>query len=80
MSHKLTAILYADGTEVRIGDEVDFDGEPGTVIELLASREEVAAAGMLEPGVGFKTDRLGEVWQSPRDRGWDGIKLLKRGT
>lgn len=80
MSHGETVILYADGTEVCVGDAVDFDGEHGTVIELLASPEEFAAAGFREPAVGFKTDRLGEVWQSPCDRGWDGIKLLQRVT
>jgi hypothetical protein len=79
MSHEVNVILYADGTDARLGDAVDFDGEPATVIELLQITDEIAAAGFREQAVGFKTSRLGGVWQSPCDRGWDGIKLLERG-
>jgi len=49
-----------------------FDGDPGTVIEILETKEHIVDAGMDEHAVGFRTARFGAVNQSPNDRGWDG--------
>jgi hypothetical protein len=81
MSDERHVIFYADGGQVHPGDRVDFDGDPATVTEILATPEQLAQAGMGEakPVVGFMTSSLGEVFQSPADRGWDGVRLLRRG-
>lgn len=80
MSYEPAVIRYADGAELLVEDRVVFDGEPATVSVILATPEQVAAAEMLEPAVGFITASMGEIFQSPADRGWDGIKLLGRRT
>jgi hypothetical protein len=71
-------ICYFDGQPVQLGDSVDFDGEPATVIEVIESQKEASAMGLPEPMVGFQTDRLGAVYEAPTDHGWDGIVLLAR--
>ena len=71
-------LYYFDGRPVRLGDEVDFDGEPGTVVQIIETSEQQRDAGMDFQAVGFQTARLGEVYQSPVDRGWDGIVLINR--
>jgi hypothetical protein len=73
-------LFYFDGRPVQLADSVNFDGEPGTVIEIIESKEQQIEEGLDEPMVGFQTDRWGAVYQSPIDRGWDGIVLLKRGS
>jgi hypothetical protein len=70
-------ISYHDGKEVRVGDHVDLDGDPAIVFEVLG-HEAAAAEGFDEPLVGFRTERHGEIHQSPSDRGWDAIRLTKR--
>ena len=64
--------------EVRIGDEVDLDGTPATVFDILETVKQMHQCGFEEPTVGFKTKRYGEIYQSTRDPGWDEIVLLKR--
>ncbi|HZZ27193.1 MAG TPA: hypothetical protein VFE46_04230 [Pirellulales bacterium] len=71
-------ICYFDGQPVQLGDSVDFDGEPATVMEIIQTQEQATAEGLPEPMVGFQTERLGAVYQAPSDRGWDGIILLSR--
>jgi hypothetical protein len=71
-------LFYFDGRPVQIGDSVDFDGERRTVIEIIETKKQQINAGFDEPAVGFETDRLSEIYQSPGDRGWDGIVLIKR--
>ena len=68
---------YFDLQEVRMGDVVDFDGEPGIVIEILESSYEVAEAAMDCPAVGFLTENLGRVYQSTTDCGWESISLVR---
>lgn len=71
-------LYYFDSQDVRLGDLVDFDGEPGVVIEILETAYEVAEAGMDGPAVGFLTERLGRVFQSTADCGWESIALVRR--
>ena len=78
MTHGVSEVRYAGGALVSVGDHVDFDGEPAIVVELLTTPEQIAANGLGEPVVVFMATHLGEVCQSPTDRGWDGVKLLKR--
>jgi hypothetical protein len=71
-------LYYCDSQEVRIGDVVDFDGQPAVVIELLETAYEVAETGLDGPAVGFLTERLGRVYESTTDRGWESIALVRR--
>jgi hypothetical protein len=71
-------LFYFDGQPVQIGDMVDFDGEPGTVIEILEDAQRLSAAGLVVPAAGFSTERLGAVYQSPSDRGWESVVLIRR--
>jgi hypothetical protein len=71
-------ICYIDGQSVQLGDSVDFDGEPATVIDILETQERALTKGFSEPIVGFQTKSLGAVYQAPSDRGWDAILLLSR--
>jgi hypothetical protein len=71
-------ICYSDGQPVELGDIVDFDGESASVIEIIETEQQATAEGLPEPAVGFKTDNFAAVYQSPNDRGWDGVKLLLR--
>lgn len=71
-------ITYEDGQPVHVGDFVDLDGMPATVIVIVESQEEIVATGLQEPCVGFMTERLGKIFQAPSDSGWDGIILVSR--
>jgi hypothetical protein len=71
-------LYYSDSPEVRLGDLVDFDGEPGVVIEILETAYEVATAEMDGPAVGFLTESLGRVYESTTDRGWESVSLVRR--
>ncbi len=71
-------LRYADGQEVALGDEVDFDGEPGHVIAIHEHESDFQALGMSEPVVGFKTPTYPEIYHAPADPGWDGIVLIRR--
>jgi hypothetical protein len=70
--------FYFDGRPVQLADFVNFDGEPATVIDIVETEQQQITKGFDEPIIGFRTERLGAVYQSPTDRGWDGIVLLKR--
>ncbi len=71
-------IRYFDGQFVELGDHVDFDGEPGTVVDIAEGTEQFTALGMEEPVVGFSTAQYPVTYQSPADLGWDGIVLVCR--
>ena len=71
-------LYYFDSQEVRLGDLVDFDGEPGVVIEILETAYEVAEADMDGPAVGFLTKRLGRVYESTTECGWESVSLVRR--
>ena len=72
-------LRYADGQDVRVGDEVDFDGTPATVFDIVESAADMQRVAASEQSVGFKTKEYGEVYQSIIDRGWDEtIVLLRR--
>lgn len=60
-------ISYADGTEARVGDLVDMDGQPA-VVEAVIGRAEVERGvwGVTEPGLMFRTDITLHV---PNERG-----------
>ncbi len=73
-------IRYCSGTDVRIGDCVDLDGTPAMVVEIIETDEQLKTTGLPKPMVAFATDKWGEICQSPTDRGWDGVILLKRAT
>jgi hypothetical protein len=71
-------LQYFDAQQVRMGDVVDFDGQPGVVIEILETAYEVAEAELDSPAVGFLTESLGRVYQSIDDAGWESIVLVRR--
>jgi len=71
-------LRYADGQEVKVGDEVDFDGEPGTVIAIVEEERDFQDLAMSEPVVGFTTKTWPEIYHSPTDLGWDGVVLIRR--
>jgi hypothetical protein len=71
------AATYATGELVEVGDIVDFDGTPGTVLEVMDTPE--AMAGWLtEPCVLFDTKRDGQLLQSTLDSGWNEVVFLSR--
>ena len=72
------SLTYHDGQPVQLFDRVDFDGTPGTVLDIIDTAEQQASWGLKEPMVFFDTERHGQVLQSPCDRGWDGVILLGR--
>ena len=73
-------LCYSDGQDIRIGDEVDFDGMPATVFDIVKSAEDMQRTAFSEKAVGFKTNEYGEIYQSIVDPAWDEtIVLLRRG-
>jgi len=73
-------ITYADGTIAQIGDNVDFDGYPAVVDDVIDSPELTAKWGLVkdEYGLMFKADQFGLVFEGPNSSSWDSIVLLSR--
>lgn len=73
-------IAYADGAEARVGDKVDYDGEPSIVDEVIDSAEQCAEWGLAERGLMFKNAAFGFVFESVDSPAWDSIVFLGRET
>jgi hypothetical protein len=73
-------IAYADGTEARIGDRVDYDGEPSIVEAVLDSTEQCASWGLPERGLMFKNAAFGLVFEPVGSSTWESVVFLGRGS
>jgi hypothetical protein len=69
-------IAYADGTEARVGDRVDYDGEPSTVEAILDSAEQCAAWGLTERGLMLKNAAFGLVFEPVDSSTWETVVFL----
>lgn len=76
----MESVKYSCGTEVRVGDSVDFDGDPGVVEDVLATGKEWDRWGLNERGVMFRTDGLGLVFEPESSICWPETVFLKRAT
>jgi len=56
-------ISYSDGTVARVGDQVDFDGEPTVVEAVIDSEEQRAEQGLTDRGCVFKTKSFRLVFE-----------------
>jgi hypothetical protein len=73
-------IAYADGTEARVGDRVDYDGEPSTVEAILDTAEQCADWGLSERGLMFKNAAFGLVFEPVDSESWGATVFLGRGA
>jgi hypothetical protein len=71
-------IAYADGTEARLGDSVNYDGEPSTVEAILDSSDHCATWGLAERGMMFKNATFGLVFEPVDSSAWERIEFLGR--
>ena len=71
-------IQYADGTDARVGDRVDYDGEPSIVEAILDSAEECAAWGLTERGLMLKNAAFGLVFEPADKSTWESLVFLGR--
>jgi hypothetical protein len=71
-------ITYDDGTEVQIGDQVDYDGEPSTVDAIIDTAEECEYWGLKETGIMFKNASFGLVFEPVESSTWNAIIFLGR--
>jgi hypothetical protein len=71
-------IVYADGTEARVGDRIDYDGEPSVVEAVLDSAEQCADWGLTERGLMFKNATFGLVFEPVTSSTWDAVVFLDR--
>jgi hypothetical protein len=72
-------ISYADGTEAKVGDHVDYDGVPSVVDVILDSPEQCAEWGVSDRGLMFKNAVFGLVFEPVDASTWDAIVFLHRG-
>jgi hypothetical protein len=72
-------INYADGTEAKTVDHVDYDGEPSVVDAIVDSPEQCADWGLTDRGLMFKNAAFGLVFESVDSSTWDAIVFLHRG-
>ena len=73
-------IMYADGTEARVGDDVDYDGESSIVYAVLDSAEECAEWGLTDRGLMFKNGAFGLVFEAVESSTWESVVFLRRGA
>jgi hypothetical protein len=73
-------IRYADGTDARVGDRVDYDGEPSTVEDVLDSAARCAEWGVAEQGLMFKNKKYGLVFEPANSLMWEAVVFLGRGA
>jgi hypothetical protein len=73
-------IAYADGTEARVGDRVDYDGEPSVVEAILDSAEQCAHWGLIERGLMFKNAAFGLVFEPVHSLTWESVVFIERRT
>ena len=71
-------IVYADGTKARVGDRVDYDGEPSIVEAVLDSAEQCAIWGLSERGLMFKNAVFGLVFEAVDSSTWSSVVFLGR--
>ncbi len=71
-------IDYADGTEARIGDRVDFDRISAAVVHVIETVEDQKRWGLNEPGLMFNTKEMGWVFEPMDTSCWDSILFLSR--
>jgi hypothetical protein len=71
-------ISYADGREARIGDRVDYDGEPAIVEDVIDSDSKRSDWGLDDFGLMLKTERYGLMFEPVRSIAWDALVLLGR--
>ncbi len=71
-------VTYADGTEARIGDQVDLDGDLATVVDVIDDADGYARSGINEDGLMFDVEPGGYVFQAADTISWDAILFLKR--
>jgi hypothetical protein len=73
-------IRYADGTDARVGDRVDYDGEPSTVEAVLDSAARCAEWGVAVQGLMFKNKTFGMVFEPAGSLTWESVVFLGRGA
>ena len=73
-------IIYADGTEAKIGDKLDADGEHAEVEAIIYTDQEQASWGVKEPGLMLKGKSFGLMFQPLNSIDWDAIVFLSRGV
>ena len=71
-------ICYVDGSEVRGGDRVDYDGWQAVVHEVIDTPEKSREWGLKEQGVMFETEEAGLVFENSQNSTWQAIRLLGR--
>jgi hypothetical protein len=71
-------IAYADGNETRVGDRVDFDGEPALVEDVIDSDSKRSDWGLEDFGLMLKTEHYGLVFKPVNSIAWDALVLLGR--
>lgn len=73
-------IAYADGTEARVGDQVNYDDENSVVEAILDSAEQPGDWGLIERGLMLKNAAFGLVFEPAHSSTWDSVVFLGRGT
>jgi hypothetical protein len=71
-------IAYLDGTEARVGDRVEYDGEPSIVEAVVDTPDECAAWGLTERGLMFKNATFGLVSEAVGSPTWESVVYLGR--
>lgn len=72
-------IVYADGVEARVGDQVDYDGEPSVVEATIDTPEQCAEWGVAEPGLLLTNAVFGSVFVHAASPCWASVLFHGRG-
>jgi hypothetical protein len=73
-------IVYADGTEVQVGDRVDYDGDPSIVEAVIDSVDACEEWGLTQRGLMFKNATFGLVFEPVSSLTWHAIRFIGRGA
>jgi len=72
-------LRYTSGVEIQKGDLVDFDGDPAVVEDVIITRNDQENWGLDEPGVMFKTESMGLIFEPANSACWPETVFLERG-
>jgi hypothetical protein len=73
-------IAYADGTEAKVGDRVEYDGESSIVEAVIDSADQCAEWGFPQRGLMLKNATFGLVFEPVGAITWDAVEFLGRGA
>lgn len=78
LNNEAGIVRYHCGTQARVGDVVDLDGMASVVDSVIVTKEELVLWDVDQPGLMFKTDSMGLVFQNQDSPCWPEVTFIRR--